>query len=73
MAKGETLTKPFSRCRIYRNDRADTDDLFHVAAGENGGYQRKAIRKLHLLVQLLSRGPAVGSAVVFLRVASQIW
>lgn len=72
-ATSETLIKSFFRCRIYRNDRADTDDFCHVAAGKNGRYQRKVVRKLHFLDQLLSRGSAVGSAIVLLRVASQIW
>ena len=72
-ARSERLTKPCFRCRVHRNDRADTHDILHVAVGENGRYQREAIGELHFLDQLLSCGSAAGSAVVLLCVASQVW
>ena len=72
-AKSERLTKVIPRRRVHRNDRADTDDLFHVAVGENGRFQREDTGKLYFLDQLLSGGSAAGSAVVLLCVASQVW
>ena len=67
------LTKSRCRSRVHRNDSADSDDLCHVATGENGWYPRKAVGELHILDQFLSCGPAAGSPFVFFCVASQIW